>query len=73
MIIFFLKKKSFPFLFGVIHQILCQNKKKVLQKFGDTTFAKCMKFVSFVFFHRLSLSNCMTSVFGLCRSARVGT
>ena len=68
--IFFLTK-NFSFLFSTFHQNLCQNKRKVLRKFDDTILAKCMKFVWLVFFHRLSLWNCMTSIFGLWRSTRV--
>ena len=62
--------KNFCFLFSTIHRILCQNEKKVARKFNDTILAKCMKFVWFVFFHRLSLWNCMSSVFGLWRPTR---
>ena len=49
---------------------LCQNKRKVFRKFDDTIFAKCMIFVWLVFFQRLSLWNCMISVFGLWKSTR---
>ena len=60
----------FSFLFCTIHRILCQNKRKIFRKFNDTFSAKCIKFVWPVFFHRLSLWNCMISIFGLWRSTR---
>ena len=62
--------KSFSFSFSTIHQNLCQNKRKVLRKFDGTILAKCMKFVLAEFFHRLSLWNCVISIFGLWRSTR---
>ena len=65
--------KSFPFLISKVHRILCQNKRKVFRKFDDTILAKCMKFVWLVFFHRLSLWNCIISIFGLWRSTRADT
>ena len=63
--------KNFSFLCSTIHRILCQNKKKVFWKFDDTNLAKFMKFVWLVFLHRLSLWNCMISIFGLWRSTRI--
>ena len=44
---------------------------KQAKKFNDTILEKCKKFVWLVFFHRLSLWNCMISIFVLWRSTRV--
>ena len=62
--------KSFSFFFSTIHRILCQNKKIFLQKLDGIIFAKCMKFVWLVFLHRLSLWNCIISIFGLWKSTQ---
>ena len=40
----FFDRKNFCLFFSTIHRILFQNKKKVLQNFDGTVFAKCMKF-----------------------------
>ena len=63
--------KSVSFLFSTIHQLCCQNKKKVLWKNDENLFANCMKLVWLVFLHRLSLWNCKISIFGLWRSTRM--
>ena len=51
-----------------IHRLLCQNKDKVSLKFDDTISAKLFEVSSFFLhllacFHKLTLWNCMTSIF----------
>ena len=65
----FLYKKVIWFIYVEFwDKVISQN--KTIWKFVDTILEKSVKFVWVVFFHRLSLWNCMISVFGLWRSTR---
>ena len=70
---FFLLKENFACIFITVHRLLCQEKildKKILIKFEFTFLPKSFESLWLQFFHKLSLWNCMTRIFGLWRSIR---
>ena len=54
-------QKFFVFYLVRYTEFYAKIREKVVRKINETISAKCMKFVWLVFFHRLSLWNCMIS------------
>ena len=70
---FFFSYHFFPFIYEETPISIPKQLEKYLSNSIKLILQKCMKFVWLAFFHRLSVWNCMISIFGLWRSTRVKT